>query len=125
MPGFTYRICGPFTRNKRRTQEFKEIEDSRYIYQNELGKACFQHDIVYGYFQYLARETVFDKLLRDKAFNIAKNPRFDRYQRRLASMVYKFFNKNYSGRYVTRVDKSAIKSEIMTSQHPQNLALDI
>ena len=81
--------------------------------------------MVYGYFQYLARETVFDKLLRDKAFNIAKNPRYDRYQRRLASMVYTFFNKNSSGHYVTRVDKSAIKSEIMTSQHPQNLALDI
>ena len=41
----------------------------------------------------LQKETVADKILRNKAFNIAKSPKYDRYQRGLASMVYKFFDK--------------------------------
>ena len=69
----------------------KETGDSRYIYQNELDKACFQHDMAYGDFKDLTRRTASDKILRDKAFNIAKNPKYDRYQKDLSSMVYKFF----------------------------------
>ena len=80
-------------RNKEKIQKFKETGDSRYIYQNELDKACFQHDMAYGDFKDLTRRTASDKILRDKAFNIAKNPIYDRYQRDLASMVYKFFDK--------------------------------
>ena len=49
-PGVTYIACGSFTKNKEWIQEFKETGDSRYIYQNELDKACFQHDIAYGDF---------------------------------------------------------------------------
>ena len=64
---------------------------------NELGKACFQHDMAYGDFKDLARRTASDKVLRDKAFNIAKNPKYDGYQRGLASMVYKFFDKRSAG----------------------------
>ena len=41
--GFTYSACGTFTKNKERIQKFKETGDSRYTYQNELDKACFQH----------------------------------------------------------------------------------
>ena len=74
QPGFTYSVCGPFTKNKERIKKFKEAGDSRYIYQNELDKACFQ----------------------DKAFNIAKNPKADGHQRGLTSMVYKFFDKKTS-----------------------------
>ena len=48
QPGFTYGACGPFTKNKKRIQKFKEIKDSRYIYQNELDKVSFQHDMTYG-----------------------------------------------------------------------------
>ena len=84
MPGFTYSACGPFTKNKERIQKFKEIGDSQYIYQNELDKSCFQHDITYGDVKYLARRTASDKILRYKAFNIAKNPKYYRYQRGLA-----------------------------------------
>ena len=58
---------------------------------------CFQHDMAYGNFKDLARRTASDKVLRDKAFNIAKNPKYDGYQRGLASMVYKFFDKNSLG----------------------------
>ena len=93
QPGFTYRSCRPFTKNKERIQKFKETEDTSYIYKNEPDKACFQHDMAYRDFKNLARRTASDKLLRDKAFDIAKNPKHDRYQRGLASMVYKYFDK--------------------------------
>ena len=94
QPGFTYSACGPFTKNKERIQKFKETGDTSYIYKNELDKACFQHDMAYGDFKDLAKRTASDKVLRDKAFNIAKNPKYDGYQRGLASMVYKFFDKS-------------------------------
>ena len=51
QPGFTYSVCGLFTRNKEWTQKFKETGDSRYIYKNGLNKACFQHDMCYGGFK--------------------------------------------------------------------------
>ena len=96
QPGFTFSACGPFTENKEIIQKFKETGDTSYIYKNELDKACFQHDMAYGDFKDLKRRTASDKVLRDKAFNIAKSPKYDRYQRGLASMVYKFFDKKSS-----------------------------
>ena len=93
QPRFTYSPCGPFTKNKERIQKFKETGDTNYIYKNELDKACFQRDMAYGDFKDLARRTASDKVLRDKAFNITKNPKYDGYQRRFLSMVYKFFHK--------------------------------
>ena len=100
QPGFTYSACGPFTKNKERIQKFKETGDTKYIYRNELDKACFQHDMAYGDFKDLNRRTFADKVLHDKAFNIAKDIKYDGYQCRLASMVYKFFDKTYAGRGV-------------------------
>ena len=97
QPGFTYSACGPFTKNKERIQKFKETGDTSYIYKNELDKASFQHDMTYEDFKDLARTTASDKVLRDKAFNIAKNPTYDGYQRGLASMVYKFLIKGQEG----------------------------
>ena len=97
QPGFTYSACGSFTKNKERIQKFKETGDTSYIYKNELDKACFQHDMAYGNFKDLARRTASNKVLRDKAFNIAKTPKYDGYQRRLASMLYKFFDKKLKG----------------------------
>ena len=78
-----------FTKNKERIQKFKETGDTKYIYRNELDKACFQHDMAYGDFQDLARRTTSDKVLRDKTFNTAKNLKYNWYQRGLACMVYK------------------------------------
>ena len=97
LPEFTYSACGPFTKNKERIQKFKETGDTHYIYKNELDKVCFQHDMAYGDFKDIKRRTTFDKILRDKAYNIAKNPKYDGYQRGLASMVYKFFDKKSEG----------------------------
>ena len=94
QPGFTYSACGPFTKNKERIQKFKETGDTSYIYKNELDKACFQHDMAYGDFKDLKRRTFSDKVLRDKAFNIAKSSKYGGHQRELASMVYKFFHKS-------------------------------
>ena len=93
QPGFTYSVWGPFTKNKERIQKYKETGDTDYIYKNELDKACFQYDMAYGDFKDLARRTASDKVIRDKAFNIAKGPKYDGYQTSLALMVYKFFDK--------------------------------
>ena len=90
QPGFTYSACGPFTKNKERIQKFKETGDTSYIYKNELDKACFQHDMAYGDFKDLARRTASDKVLRDKAFNIPKNLKYDGYQIGLASVLQIF-----------------------------------
>ena len=97
-----------YKKNKERIKKFKETGDTNYIYKNELNKACFQHDMGYGDFKDLARRTDSDKVLRDKAFNIAKNPKYDGYQRGLASMVYKFFDKKSAGSGVnTHANKSS------------------
>ena len=94
---FVYNACGPFTRHKERIKEFKRTGDTRYIYRNELDKACFQHDSAYADHKDLINRTEVDKVLRDKAYDIASNPKYDGYQRGLASMVYKFFDKKSTG----------------------------
>ena len=90
---FVYSACGPFTRHKERIKEFKRTGDTRYIYRNELDKACFQHDSAYADHKDLINRTEADKVLRDKAYDIASNPKYDGYQSGLAGMVYKFFDK--------------------------------
>ena len=97
QPRFTYSACGRFTKNKERIQKFKETGDMSYIYKNELDKTCFPHDMAYWDFKDLKRRISSDKVLRDKAFNIAKNPKYDWYQRGLASIIYKFFDKKSKG----------------------------
>ena len=56
-PEFTHSACEAFTKNKERIQKFKETRDSRYIYGNELDKTCFTHDIAYGDFKDLTRNS--------------------------------------------------------------------
>ena len=107
-PGFTYSACGPFTKNKERIQHLKKTGDTNCIYKNELDKACFQHYMAYGYFKDVARRTASDKVLRDKALNIAKNSKYHGYQRGLASTVYKFFDKKSA----LFLDKSVVGSGV-------------
>ena len=97
QPGFTYSACGPFTKNKERIKKSMQTGNTDFIYKNELNKTCFQHDMAYGKAKDLVRKTQSDKVLRDKAFKIASDPKYDGYQRGLASMVYKFFDKKSSG----------------------------
>ena len=111
QPGFTYSACGPFTKNKERIEKFMQTGNTDFIYRNELDKACFQHNMAYGKSKDLAKRTQSDKFLRDKAFKIANDPKYDNYQRGLASMVYKFFDKksSRSGVGTSLTNKSATK----------------
>ena len=97
MPQFAYSACGPFTKTKERIQKFKETGDTSYIYKNELDKPFFQHNMAHGDLEDLPKGTSADKVLRDKAFKIASDQKYDGYQRGLASMVYKFFDKKSQG----------------------------
>ena len=72
-----------------------------FIYKNELDKVFFQHDMAYVKLKNLAKKTKSDKVLRDKTFEIAIDLKHDGYQRGLASMVYKFFDKRSSGSGIT------------------------
>ena len=94
---FAYSACGLFTKNKERIQKFKETGDTSYIYKNELDKVCFQQHLAYGDFKDLPKISAADKVLRNKAFKIASDQKYDGYQRGLASMVYKFFDKKSQG----------------------------
>ena len=87
QPGFTYSACGPFTRNKQSIQKCMQTGDLRNIYKNELDKACFQHDMAYGDFKDLKRKAQSHRVSKNKAFAIASNPKYDGYQRRLASLT--------------------------------------
>ena len=99
-PGFTYSACGPFTKNKKRIEKFIQTGNTDFIYRNELNKACFQHDMAYGKSKDLVKRTQSDKVLKDKAFKIAGNSIYEGYQRGLASIVYKFFDKKSKGRSI-------------------------
>ena len=118
QPQFTYSACGPFTKHEQRIPKFKETGDTNYIYKNELDKACFAHDAAYSDSKDLTKRTVVDKSLKNKAFDIAKDPKYDGYQRGLASMVYKIFDSK-----VASPDKISVGSgakRVNTKITPQN-----
>ena len=111
QPRFVYSTCGPFTRHKERIKEFKRTGDTRYIYRNELNKACFQHDSAYADHKDLINRTE-----ADKAYDIASNPNYDGYQRDLASMVYKFFDKKSIGSGFKKLKNMAGNSSILADE---------
>ena len=107
----TYSACGSFTQYKDRISKFIKTVDTNYIYKNELTKACFAHDAAYSDFKDIKNRTAADNILRDKAYKIAKDPKYYASQRGLASVVYKFLDKKTAGSGVTMLaNKSAIKS---------------
>ena len=65
----------------------------KHLYRNELDKACFAHDAAHSDSKNLAKRTISDKILKDRAYKIARNRNSDGYQRALASMIYKSFDK--------------------------------
>ena len=71
--------------------------NTNFIYKNELDKAYFQNDMAYGKTKDLVKKAQSDKFLKDKSFKIASDPKYDVYQRGLASMFYKFYDKKSSG----------------------------
>ena len=85
QPGFTYSACDSFTKNKERIEKFMKTRNTDFIYRNKLDKAYFQHNMAYGKAKDLDRRTQSDKVLRDKAFKITSDPKYDGYQRVLVS----------------------------------------
>ena len=89
QPEFTYSSCGSLNKRER-IQKFREKENLKHFYRNELDKACFAHDAAYSDSEDLAKRTILDKILKDRANEIARNRG---YQRALASIIYKSFDK--------------------------------
>ena len=112
---FTYSACGPFTKSKVRIKNFMQTRNTDYIYKNELDKACFQHYMAYGEYKDLNKIRQSDKVLRDKAFEIASNVKYDGYQRGLASMVYKFFDKKSKGSGIKSMLNQQLANELLKS----------
>ena len=115
QPVFTYSTCDPFTKHKERIEKFMQTGNTNFINKNKLDKACFQHDMAYGKSKDLAKRTQSDKTLRDKAFRIASDPKYHGYQRGLASMVYKFFDKTSSGSGIVNETNYQLSKELHKS----------
>ena len=93
QPGFTYSTCRPFTKHRERIQKSRETGNLKHLYRNELDKACFAHDAAYFESKDLPSRTISDNIVKDRAYKLARYPVYDGYQRALASMVYKIFDK--------------------------------
>ena len=81
------------TKHRERIQKFRETNRLKHIYKKELDKGCFSHSDAYYDSKDLPRRIVSDEFLKDKAYEVSINPKYDRYQRGLVSMVYEFFDK--------------------------------
>ena len=103
--------------HKQIIQKFKKTGDTNYIYKNELDKACFAHDAAYSDSKDLTKRTVADKILRNRAFNIAKDPKYDGYQRGLAPMVYRFFDKKSKGSGVDNTQLIPQNQQLAEERH--------
>ena len=112
QPGFGYNASGPFTKNNKKNSKFMQTGNINYIYKNDLDKACFHHDMAYGKYRDLTKRTQSDKFVRVKAFKIANNPNFNVYERRLAFMVYKFFDKRCKGSAVNSILYQQLADEL-------------
>ena len=94
QPGFTYSACRLFNKHHEKIQKFREQGDLNHIYKNLLNKPYFPHDAAYSDSEDLVKRTISDKILKNRAPEIAGNPKYNGYQRGVASMVYEFFEKN-------------------------------
>ena len=90
----------------------KTTGDAKYICRTKLDKACVQHDMAYRNFKDLVRRAASDKDLRDKAFNIARNPKYDGCQRDLASVVYKCFDQKTPGGAIKSMPNQQLPNEL-------------
>ena len=112
QPGFTYSACGPFSKNKQRIEKFMETGNTNFIHKNELDKTCFQHDMAYGKSKDLVKRIQSNKVLKNKAFKIASDPKYEVYQRGLALMFYKLFDKKSSGSGVANKPNCHLANEL-------------
>ena len=93
QPGFTYSACGPFTEHRQRIKNIRETGNLKRLCRSESHKACYLHNAAYSDSKDMAKGTISDKIRKDRHFQIDMNRNYDGYQRALASMVYKFFDK--------------------------------
>ena len=107
QPGFNYSACGPFAKHRERIRKFRETGNLKHLYRNELDKAYFAHDAAYSDSKDLAKRIISDKILKDRAYETPRNCNYDGYQRALASMVYKFFDKK-TGSGATATSKTGL-----------------
>ena len=70
QPGFTYRVCGPFTKHRGRNKKFREKCNLKHLHRKELDKVCFAHDTAYGDSKNLANRIISDKSLKDRGYEI-------------------------------------------------------
>ena len=111
QPGFTYSVCDPFTKYKERIEKFMQTGNTDFIHKNNLDKACLQHNMAYGKSKDLEKGTPSDKVSRNKAFKIASDLKYDGYQRGLASMVFRFFDKRSARSGVATVPNYQLANE--------------
>ena len=93
QPGFTNSACGSFTKHREKIQKFRQTGNLKHLYRNEIDKACFAHDAAYTDHKGLAKRTISVKILKNTAYEIAINPKYDGFQGGLGSMIYTFFDK--------------------------------
>ena len=77
QPGFSFTACGPLTKRGEKIQKFRERSD---LYMNELHEDCFAHDTGYSDSKDLSKKTISHKVLKDRAYEIARNPKYYGYQ---------------------------------------------
>ena len=90
-----YSACGPFTKHTQRIQDYLNTGKLSYFYKNDIDKACFHHNIIWH--KDLEKRTQSDIVLKNKALKIGSNPKYNGYEKGLASMVYNFFDKKSKG----------------------------
>ena len=105
-------LADHFLKINKQFKNFKEQGIQTKFTKMNFDKDCFQHDIAYGNFKDLLKRTASDKILKDKAFKVVKNPKYDGYQRGLASMVYKFFDKKSAGSDVNMHENKEVKISV-------------
>ena len=90
QPEFTCSACGPLTKHRERIQKFRGTGNVKHLYRNKLDKACFAHDEAYSDSKGLAKKTISDKILKNRAYAIARNHGYDEYQRALPTWFISF-----------------------------------
>ena len=111
-----YSASGPFTKHTQRIQDLLNTGKLSYIYKNDLDKACFQHDMAYNKFKDLEKRKQSDIVLRNKALKKASNPKYNRYERGLASMVYNFFYKKSKGSGLKEIRRNFLQNSQLANE---------
>ena len=111
-----YSACGPFTKHTQIVQDFLNTGKLSYIYKNDLDKACFKHDMAYNKFKDLEKRAQSDMIFKNKALKIASNPKCNGYERGLASMVYKFFDKKSKGSGLKKTQENLLANSQLSNE---------